>query len=149
MQISIVAYKGDTWSDPSNAVEYDPPPCPPPTVAEGTGVTLPKPSYFDLDAGAICDFDASRDFLWQTSGGDRVIGMNSMRFADLGIGPRVPLHHSCSDATRNEPAIYVPALAAGTRLCFNTTDGNLAGVRVDEIQPDGDLVISFITWEGP
>jgi hypothetical protein len=149
VQISIVAYKKDAWSDPSNAVAYDPPPCPPPTVAEATGLVLPKPTYIDLDTGSIGDFDANTDFLWQASGGDRVIGMNSMRFADLGLGPRVPLHHSCSEATRNESSIYVPALAAGTRLCFDTTDGNLAGVRVDEIQPDGDLVISFITWEGP
>jgi len=35
------------------------------------------------------------------------------------------------------------------RLCIDTTEGNLAGLRVDEIRPDEELVISFVTWEGP
>jgi hypothetical protein len=37
----------------------------------------------------------------------------------------------------------------GTLLCYNTTGGNLAGIRVDEIQADEDIVLSFVTWEGP
>jgi hypothetical protein len=75
--------------------------------------------------------------------------MNNMMFADMGVGARVPAYQSCSSASMTESAIYVPALQAGTRLCFNTTEGNLAAVRVDEIQDDYDMVVSFITWEGP
>ena len=63
--------------------------------------------------------------------------------------PSLPSFYGCSIQAKAEVAIYIPTLQAGTRLCFNTTDGNLAGFRVDEIQPDHDLVISYVTWEGP
>lgn len=44
--------------------------------------------------------------------------------------------------------VSVPTLRAGARLCVEMAGGNLAGLRPDEIQPDEDVVISFVTWEG-
>jgi methionine-rich copper-binding protein CopC len=149
VDITVVAYKGSLTSDPSNAVQYTGPPCPPPVVVQASGVTMAIPSYLDLDTGALGDYDADVDLLWQSSGGYRIIGMNGMRFTTMGIGPNLPSFHSCSTSAKAEVAIYIPTLQAGTRLCFETTDGNLAGFRVDEIQPDHDLVISYVTWEGP
>jgi hypothetical protein len=62
----------------------------------------------------------------------------------------VPSYAGCSSTPRNATGgMSVPTLQAGMRLCIDTTDGNLAGLRVDEVQPDEDLVISFVTWEGP
>jgi hypothetical protein len=111
-------------------------------------VTMAIPSYLDLDTGALGDYDADVDLLWQSSGGYRIIGMNGMTFANVGVGPSLPSFHSCSAAAKAEVAIYTPTLQAGTRLCFKTTGGKLAGIRVDEIQPDHDLVISYVAWQG-
>ena len=149
VDITIVAYRGAQTSDPSNAVAYTGPPCPPPIVVQASGVTMALPSYLDLDTGALGPYDANVDLLWQSSGGYRIIGMNGMRFANVGVGGGLPSYAGCLAASRTESAVYVPTLQAGTRLCFNTTEGNLAGFRVDQIQPDHDLVVSYVTWEGP
>lgn len=149
VQITIVAYRGAQWSAPSNAVPYVGPPCPPPIVVQASGVTMALPSYLDLDTGALGSYDANVDLLWQKSGGYRVIAMNGMFFTNMGVGPGLPSFAGCASAPMSEQAIYTPTLQAGTRLCFLTTAGNIAGFYVQEIQPDDDLVISYVTWEGP
>ena len=148
VQLTVVAYKASTWSAKSNAIAHTGPPCPPPVVADDSGVTYPLAAYLDFDTGTIGSFNNESDVLWQLSGGFRIIGMNGMRFANVGLGGGVPSYVGCSTSSRTETAIYTPSLQNGTRLCFNTTDGNLAGLYVEQIQPDDSLLISFVTWEG-
>ena len=148
VEITIVAYEDGQTSEPSNAVEYTGPSCPPPVVVQASGVTMALDSYLDLDTGALGDYDANVDLLWQANGDYRIVGMNEMQFANVGVGDGLPSYTACSSVSRTGVAIYVPALEQGTRLCFDTTEGNLAGFYVEEIQPDYDLVVSYVTWQG-
>ncbi len=148
VQLTVVAFKGTSWSERSNAIAHTGPLCDPPIVSQGSNVTMAIPSYLDFDGGGVAPYSLDVDMLWQQSGGYRILGMNGMRFANVGIGGDVPSYTGCFVSTRTQPAIYTPTLQNGTRLCFNTTDGNLAGLVVLQIQPDDSLLVSFVTWEG-
>jgi hypothetical protein len=64
------------------------------------------------------------------------------------VGPSVPSYTFCDSMTKSATGgVSVPTLTVGTLLCYNTTEGNLAGIRVDEIQADEDIVLSFVTWD--
>ena len=97
-------------------------------------------------------FGGDSDFLWRKPGGTlmlRAVDVNGVRFGTIGEGPSVPSYTGCSSLPRSAMGgVSVPALEAGTRLCVETAGGNPAGLRADEIQPDEDVVISFVTWEG-
>jgi hypothetical protein len=150
VDLTVVAYRGSVWSDSSNAVQYVGPPCPPPVVAQGT-VTLALGDGLDLDTGASGALNAASELLWQKSGGALFLrAVNGMSFGVAGaVGSSVPSYTFCESMTKSATGgVSVPSLTAGTLLCYNTTDGNLAGIRADEIQADEDIVLSFVTWEG-
>lgn len=79
----------------------------------------------------------------------RAVDVNGIGFGTIGEGLSVPSHTGCSSLPRSAMGgVSVPTLRAGARLCVEMAGGNLAGLRPDEIQPDEDVVISFVTWEG-
>jgi hypothetical protein len=147
VQVTVVAYKGDIRSALSNAVTYTGSTCPPQALTEVTRLTMGLSTYLDLDAGGLSDYDAAVDLEWQSSGGYYIAGVNGMQFANLGVGTGVPGYASCSAVEKNLGTLYTPDLQAGTRLCVETTEGNLAGLRVEEIKSDYNLVVSFVTWQ--
>jgi hypothetical protein len=150
VDITVVAYRGGQWSDPSNAVQYTGPPCAPPVVAQGSGLTMALGECIDLDSRVVEPLSPGSEMLWQKPGGTLVLlAVNGTTWANVGLGGSVPSYVGCSSTPRTATGgVSVPTLQAGTRLCLDTTDGNLAGLYVDEIQPDDHLVISFVTWEG-
>jgi hypothetical protein len=151
VDITLVAYKGNTWSEPSNAVQYVGSPCPPPIVAEGTGVTMALGNGLNLDSGTVGALDSDSDLMWQNPGSLFLRATNGTSFGMMGaVGPSVPTYPACHSMPKTSfGGVSVPTLKVGTLLCYNTTEGNLAGIRVDEIQPDDDIVLSFVAWEGP
>jgi len=151
VSLTVVAYKGDKWSAPSNEVQYVGPPCPPPIVAQGSGLTLALGECIDLDSGGVEPLGPGSEMLWQKPGGTLFFrAVNGTKWASVGVGSGVPSYAGCSSTPRTATGgLSVPTLQVGMRLCIDTTEGNLAGLRVDEIRPDEELVISFVTWEGP
>jgi len=126
--------------------------CEAPVVTQATGLTLPMSSLLDLDTGAVCDQSTSEDAdLWWKAGleGAAISGMHGVMLADLGVGEGLPEPGACFSAAVSEPSIQTPLLQPGHRLCFSTTDGNLAAVYVEELNVPGDhdLVLSFVTWQ--
>jgi hypothetical protein len=151
VSLTVVAYKGDKWSAPSNAVQYVGPPCPPPVVAQGSA-TMMLGNGLDLDTGTVGALSGDSDLMWQKPGGTLLLrAVNGMSFGVMGVvGPSIPSYATCDAMAKiSYGGIPVPDLQVGTLLCYNTTGGNLAGIRVDEIQADEDIVLSFVTWEGP
>jgi hypothetical protein len=150
VHITLVAYKGDSWSDPTNEVQYIGPPCALPVVAQDSGVTMVLGNALDLDTGTVGPLNSAAEILWQNPGNLFLRAVNGMSFGTMGaVGPSVPSYGACEAMTKSSlGGVSVPTLQAGTRLCYDTTEGNLAGIRVDEIQADDDIVLSFVTWEG-
>lgn len=149
--LTVVAYRGSVWSAPSNAVQYVGPPCPPSVVVQGS-VTIIQGRSLDMDSGTVGPLDADSEFLWQKPGGILFLrAVNGLTFGVAGaVGPSVPSYTFCDSLPKDSSdGVAVPTLTVGTLLCYNTTEGNLAGIRVDEIQADEDIVLSFVTWEGP
>lgn len=149
VDLTVVAYRGAVWSDPSNAVQYSGPPCPPPVLAQGS-VTIILGHCLDLDSGTVGPLDADSELLWQKPGGTLFLrAVNSTSFGVAGaVGPSVPSYTFCESMAKTATGgVPVPTLTIGTLLCYNTTEGNLAGIRVDEIQADEDIVLSFVTWD--
>lgn len=147
VEIAVVAYKGDQTSDLSNAVSYTGPPCPPSALVQASGVKMTLSSHLDLDTGALGGYSANVDLLWQSSDGYNIAAMNGTKLLDLGVGDGLPSYANCSSFSITGAAIYVPTLQKGTRLCFTTTEGNLAGFYVENIESDYDMVISYVTWQ--
>jgi hypothetical protein len=149
VDITVVAYRGSVWSDPSNAVQYVGPPCPPSIVAQGS-VTMVLGNGLDLDAGTVGPLDGDSDLMSLKPIDLELRAMNGMSFGILAVGPSIPSYTTCESMAKNAyGSVVVPTtLTVGTLLCYNTTEGNLAGIRVDEIQADEDIVLSFITWDG-
>jgi hypothetical protein len=150
VDLTVVAYRGSVWSDPSNAVQYGGPPCPPPVVAQGS-VTIILGHCLDLDSGAVGPYDGDSDLMSLKPINLELRAMNGMSFGTLAVGPSIPSYTTCDSLPKHAyGGVVVPTtLTVGTLLCYNTTEGNLAGIRVDEIQADEDIVLSFVTWEGP
>jgi hypothetical protein len=150
VNLTVVAYRGSVWSAPSNAVQYSGPPCPPPIVAQGSA-TIELGYCLDLDSGTVEPYSGDSELLWQKPGGVLLLrAANGLSFGVAGaVGPSVPSYTFCESMTKSATGgVSVPTLQVGTLLCYNTTSGNLAGIRVDEIQADEDIVLSFVTWEG-
>jgi hypothetical protein len=147
VDLTVVAYRGATWSDPSNAVQYTGPPCSPSVLTQGS-VSIVLGNGLDLDTGTVGALDVNSEMLWQKPGGSLLLrAMNGASFGVMGaVGPSVPSYAAC-DSLAKDAFGGVPAPAVGTLLCYSTTEGNLAGIRVDEIQADEDIVLSFVTWE--
>jgi hypothetical protein len=150
VDLTVVAYRGAVWSNPSNAVQYVGPACSSPVVAQGSGVTIVLGHGLDLDSGTVGPLDGDSDLLWQKPLDLVLRAVNVTSFGVAGaVGPSVPTYAACDAMVKNAfGGVSVPTLTAGTLLCYNTTAGNLAGIRVDEIQADEDIVLSFVTWEG-
>jgi hypothetical protein len=149
VDLTVVAYRGAVWSDPSNAVQYAGPPCPPSILAQGS-VTLMLGESLDLETGTVGPLSGDAELLWQKPGGTLFLrAVSSVSFGVAGaVGPSVPSYTFCDSMTKSSTGgVSVPTLTVGTLLCYNTTGGNLAGIRVDEIQMDEDIVLSFVTWE--
>jgi hypothetical protein len=147
VDLTVVAYKGAVWSGPSNAVQYVGPPCPPPILAQGS-VTMVLGNGLDLDTGTVGALSGDSDLMWQKPVSLLLRAVNGMSFGTLAVGPSVPSYTTCDSLVKNAfGGVPVPTLTVGTLLCYNTTEGNLAGIRVDEIQADEDIVLSFVTWD--
>lgn len=147
--LTVVAYRGTVWSEPSNAVQYAGPPCPPPVVAQGSA-TLALGESLDLDTGTVGPLGGDAELLWQKPGGTLFLrAANGVSFGVAGaVGPSVPSYAFCGSMAKSSTGgVSVPTLKVGTLLCYNTTGGNLSGIRVDEIQADEDIVLSFVTWD--
>ncbi len=148
VHLTVVAYRAGVWSAPSNPVQYVGPRCTPPELVRRTYLAVPLQTFVDLDAGTLGSWTTDVDLLWQSSGGLRLITANGVRFANVGPGMRLPSYVDCYDAGKGLSGIYVPDLQAFTLLCLETTDGNVTALRVDEIQSNNRLKISYVTWEG-
>jgi hypothetical protein len=148
VRITVVAYRAGVWSAPSNPVQYTAPPCQPPVVTAAFGVVMDLQTCIDLDTGALGDWTSDMEFLWNSSGGLRIVAYLPAKLANVGLGPCLPTYTECYGVGKGLSFIYAPPLQTGSRLCFETKDGNLTALRVDEIQPDHDLVISYATYEG-
>jgi hypothetical protein len=148
VDLTVVAYRGSVWSDPSNAVQYGGPPCPPPVLAQGS-VTMVLGNGLDLDTGTVAALGDDSDLIWHKPGGTLMLrAMNGVSFGTLAVGPSVPSYTTCDSLPKHAyGGVVVPTLTVGTLLCYNTTEGNLAGMRVDEIQANEDIVLSFVTWD--
>jgi hypothetical protein len=149
VDLTVVAYRGAVWSSPSNAVQYAGPPCPPPVVAQGS-TTMALGQYLDLDSGTVGSSSGDADLFWYKPGSNpMLVAENGTSFGVAGaVGPSVPSYTFCDSMTKSSTGgVAVPTLTVGTLLCYNTTAGNLAGIRVDEIQADEDIVLSFVTWD--
>ena len=149
VDLTVVAYRGAVWSAPSNAVQYAGPPCPPSIVAQGSA-TLVLGESLDLDTGTVGPLSGDAELLWQKPGGTLFLrAASGVSFGVAGaVGPSVPSYTFCDSMTKSSTGgVSVPTLTVGTLLCYNTTEGNLAGIRVDEIQADEDIVLSFVTWD--
>jgi len=154
--LSIVAYDTDVAaSEPAVVtlhVVCNDPPCLPTVAAQGTEVTLPMSALLDLDSGAVSDTDDEgvADLWWRAGlEGAAIVGMHGMMLADLGVGDGLPTAADCFSTPLTAPSIQTPLLQSGYRLCFNTTEGNLAALYVEDIQVPGahNLVLSFVTWQ--
>ena len=148
VDLTVVAYRGSVWSAPSNAVQYVGPPCPPPILVQGSA-TMVLGNGLDLDTGTVGALGGESDLMWQKPTDLFLRAVNGMSFGVAGaVGPSVPSYTFCESMAKTDTGgVAAPTLTVGTLLCYNTTEGNLAGIRVDEIQADEDIVLSFVTWD--
>jgi hypothetical protein len=120
-----------------------------PVQANGSA-TLAANNCFDLDNGTtVLAGSSEADVCWQVSDPNRFLTpQNTAQIALMNAGTQ-PGFADCRDAAlRTDPingSTSSNEIPSGTYLCFRTSDGRVASMRIDMYGTN--LQIDYITWK--
>jgi hypothetical protein len=144
---------------PTPTFTPSPPPTATPTPTE-TPVPTPTPDIrhtgvAEMEVGDRIDFDlplvnpdSGEDLLYQTddlSGFWMAPGANAL----IGVyGAAEPAYSGCEQASLTSGPVPFASVSLGTYLCYQTDQGYLGWLRLDEVNPETNMIrISFLVWE--
>lgn len=125
-----------------------PTPTPAPSVYKTAKRDLEEGESVDLDEGEIVGDNDDRDLSFTVSGSDRYLEpRNNAEITNWGSG--VPGFNDCKESDLSGDSIDVEGISVGDWICFETNEGRIGRLEVEEISdaPDQVIAIDIRTWE--